>query len=107
LLMARADFCPTHRSICEKMVHGIFEATQVIREQPQDALAVMKAHFGTYNDKVLQAAYETVKAMTFDPPITTPKDLENGDNMNVAAGFLKPEDKLADYQALIDNEFIK
>ena len=107
LLMARADFCPAHRSVCEKMVHGIFEATQIIREKPQDALAVMKAHFGTYNDKVLQAAYETVKAMTFDPPITTAKDLENGDNMNVAAGFLKPEDKLADYQALIDNQFIK
>ena len=45
--------------------------------------------------------------MTFDPPITTPQDLENGDNMNIAAGFLKPEDKLADYKALIDNEFVK
>jgi len=107
LLMARADFCPAHREICGKMVHGVYEATQIIREKPADALAVMKAHFGTYSDKVLQAAYETVKAMTFDPPITTPKDLENGDNMNAAAGFMKPEDKLADYQALIDNEFIK
>ncbi len=107
LLMARADFCPAHRSVCEKMVHGIFEATQIIRTKKDDSLAVMKAHFGTYSDAVLQAAYETVKAMTFDPPITTPQDLENGDNMNVAAGFLKPEDKLADYKALIDNEFVK
>ncbi len=107
LLMARADFCPAHRSVCEKMVHGIFAATQIIREHKDEALAVMKAHFGTYDDKVLQASYETVKAMTFDPPITTPQDLENGDNMNVAAGFLKPEDKLPDYQALIDNEFVK
>ena len=107
LLMARADFCPAHREICVKMVHGVYEATQMIREKPDEALAVMKAHFGTYSDKVLQAAYETVKAMTFDPPITTPKDLENGDNMNAVAGFMKPEDKLADYQALIDNEFIK
>jgi ABC-type nitrate/sulfonate/bicarbonate transport system substrate-binding protein len=107
LLLGRADFCPTHPTICTKMVHGIFEATQIIREKPQDALAVMKAHFGTYSDKVLQAAYETVKAMTPNPPITTPKDLENGDNMNAAAGFMKPEDKLADYKPLIDNQFIK
>jgi NitT/TauT family transport system substrate-binding protein len=107
LLMARADFCPAHRPVCEKMVHGIFAATQIIREHEDQVLAVMKVHFATYDDKVLQAAYETVKAMTFDPPITTPQDLENGDNMNVAAGFLKPEDKLPDYQALIDNEFIK
>jgi NitT/TauT family transport system substrate-binding protein len=107
LLLGRADFCPTHKAVCEKMVHGIFEATQIIRDKPQDALAVMKAHFGTYNDKVLQAAYETVKAMTPELPATTPKELENGDNMNVAAGFMKAEDKLSDYQALIDNQFIK
>jgi ABC-type nitrate/sulfonate/bicarbonate transport system substrate-binding protein len=107
LLLGRADFCATHQAVCQKMVHGIFEATQIIREKPQEALAVMKAHFGTYDDKVLAAAYETVKAMTPERPITTPKELENGDNMNAAAGFMKPEDKLADYQALIDNQFIK
>jgi hypothetical protein len=89
------------------MVHGVYEATQIIRNDPQTSLAVMKAHFGTYSDKVLQAAYETVKAMTADKPITTPQDLENGDNMNAAAGFLKPEDKLPDYKPLIDNSYVK
>jgi len=107
LLMTRGDFCAGHKTICEKMVHGIYEATQIIRNDPQTSLAVMKAHFGTYNDKVLQAAYETVKAMTADKPITTPQDLENGDNMNAAAGFLKPEDKLPDYKPLIDNAYVK
>jgi NitT/TauT family transport system substrate-binding protein len=107
LLLARADYCPAHKSICEKMVRGIFEATKIIREKPDEALPVMKAHFGTYNDKVLRAAYETVKAMTPNPPITTAKELENGDNMNAAAGFMKPEDKLSNYEELIDNQFIK
>ncbi|HEY1507138.1 MAG TPA: ABC transporter substrate-binding protein, partial [Stellaceae bacterium] len=107
LLMTRGDFCAGHKIICEKMVHGVYEATQIIRNDPQTSLAVMKAHFGTYSDKVLQAAYETVKAMTADKPITTPQDLENGDNMNAAAGFLKPEDKLPDYKPLIDNSYVK
>ena len=107
LLMARGDYCGSHRSICEKMVHGVFEATKIILDKPQQALEVMKAHFGTYDDKVLQAAYETLKAMTPNPPVTTPKDLENGDNMNAAAGFMKPEDKLSDYQPLIDNSYVK
>lgn len=107
LLLARADFCPAHKTVCEKMVHGIYAATQIIRNDPKTALKVMKAHFGTYDDKVLEAAYETVKAMTADKPITTVKDLENGDNLNAAAGFMKPEEKLADYKPLIDNQFIK
>jgi ABC-type nitrate/sulfonate/bicarbonate transport system substrate-binding protein len=107
LLLTRGDFCAGHKTICEKMVHGIYQATQIIRTDPQTSLAVMKAHFGTYSEKTLQAAYETVKAMTPDNPITTAQMLENGDNMNAAAGFLKPEDKLPDYKPLIDNSYVK
>jgi sulfonate transport system substrate-binding protein len=107
LLLARGDFCGAHKSTCEKMVHGVYEATQIILHDPQTSIAVMKAHFGTYSDKVLEAAYQTVKAMTPDKPITTVADLENGDNMNAAAGFLKPADKLPDYKPLIDNSYVK
>ncbi len=67
----------------------------------------MKARFGSYDDKVLRAAYEMVKAMTPDPAVTTAKELENGDLMNIAAGFMKSEEKLADYGILVDNEFVK
>jgi len=107
LLMARGDFCAAHKSICEKMVHGVYEATQIILHDPQTSIAVMKAHFGNYSDKVLEAAYQTVKDMTPDDPKTTVQDLENGDNMNEAAGFLKPQDKLPDYKPLIDNSYVK
>ena len=108
LLLARGDFCTKHQSTCEKMVHGLYQATQIIRNDPQASLAVVKAHFGTaYGDKVLQAAYETVKAMTPDKPVTTAQMLENGDNMNVAAGFMKPAEKLSDYKPLIDNAYVK
>ncbi len=107
LLLARADFCAPHRSICEKMVRGIVEATRMIRNQPTETLAIMKARFGTYDDKVLAAAYEMMKATTPDPAVTTAKELENADLINIAAGFMKPGDKLADYNALLDNEFVK
>jgi ABC-type nitrate/sulfonate/bicarbonate transport system substrate-binding protein len=108
LLLARGDFCGKHQSTCAKMVHGLYQATQIIRNDPQTSLAVIKAHFGTaYDDKVLQAAYETVKAMTPESPVTTAQMLENGDNMNVAVGFMKADEKLPDYKPLIDNDYVK
>jgi len=107
LLMTRAGFCAEQRSICEKMVHGVVEATRIIRNQPPETLAIMKARFGTYDDKVLRAAYDMAKTMTPDPPVTTAKELENSDLMSIAAGFMRPEEKLADYGALIDNDFVK
>jgi ABC-type nitrate/sulfonate/bicarbonate transport system substrate-binding protein len=108
LLEARGDFCGAHQPVCAKMVHALYQATQIIRSDSQTSLAVIKAHFGTaYDDKVLQAAYETVKAMTPESPITTAEMLENGDNMNVAVGFMKAEEKLPDYKPLIDNSYVK
>ena len=107
LLMTRADFCAPHRSVCAKMVQGFVAATRIVRTQPEETLAIMKARYGTYDDKVLNAAYEMVRAMTPDPPVTTAKELENGELMNIAAGLLKPEEKLAGYDALIDNEFVE
>ena len=73
LLLTRADFCAAHRSICEKMVRGVVEATRIIRHQPSEALAILKARFGAYDDKALSAAYDMLRAMTPDPPVTTAK----------------------------------
>jgi NitT/TauT family transport system substrate-binding protein len=108
LLDARGDFCGKHQSVCEKMVHALYQATQIIRNDKATSLAVIKTHFGTaYDDKTLEAAYETVKAMTPESPVTTAQMLENGDNMNIAVGFMKADEKLPDYKALIDNDYVK
>jgi NitT/TauT family transport system substrate-binding protein len=107
LLLARTDYCPAHKEICAKMVHGVAEAVHLIATDRAKALAVMKAHFGTYDDKVLAAAYDMLRQITPDPPVTTPQELENGDNMNVAAGYMKADEKLPRYDTIIDNEFVK
>lgn len=107
LVLARGDFCPAHRSICTKFIHGIVEALDFIRTNRAGTLAIMKKYFGTYNDQVLAASYDALVAIQPVKPITTPQELENGDRMNVAAGIMKQSDMLADYSAIIDNEFVK
>ncbi|HEY3919178.1 MAG TPA: ABC transporter substrate-binding protein [Stellaceae bacterium] len=107
LLLTRADFCGGHRSICEKMVHGIVEAAKFLHEHRAESIAVAKKHFGAYSDEVLAQSIDMLTAMTPSPPLTTPQMLENGDRINIAAGFLKESDKLSDYASLIDNQFTK
>jgi len=107
LLLTRGDFCAGHRSIGEKMVHGIVEAAKFLHEHRAESIAVAKKHFGTYSDEVLAQSIDMLTAMTPSPPLTTPQMLENGDRINIAAGFLKESDKLSDYKALIDNQFTK
>jgi NitT/TauT family transport system substrate-binding protein len=107
MVMARADYCKDHNAACAAMIHGIVAAIKIIEEDPKQAMLAMKKHFPDYDEKVLLMSYEALKAVTANPPLTTPRELENGDLMNQAAGFLKPEDKLADYAPMIDNSFVK
>lgn len=107
LLLTRADFCAGHRSICEKMVHGIVEAAQFLHQHRAESIAVGKKYFPAYSDEVLAQSIDMLTAMTPSPPLTTPQMLENGDRINIAAGFLKESDKLSRYDDLIDNEFTK
>jgi len=107
LLLTRASFCPDHRSLCAAFVHAIVEASRFVHDHPKETLAVMKQHFGTYGDAVLNASYQALLPMMPVPPVTTPQELENADRLDIASGLLKPADKLPDYAAIIDNEFTK
>jgi ABC-type nitrate/sulfonate/bicarbonate transport system substrate-binding protein len=107
LVLTRADFCAAHRSICVKFIHGIVEALAFIREHRAETLAIMKKHFGKFSDAVLAASYDSMRAIQPNPPITTAQELENGDRLDVAAGFMKESELLKDYGAIIDNQFVK
>jgi ABC-type nitrate/sulfonate/bicarbonate transport system substrate-binding protein len=107
LLLTRASFCPEHRSVCTKFVHGIAQASHFFHEHPDETVAVMKRHFGKFEDKVLKASYEALRPMMPDVPATTARELENADRLNIAAGFMTESEKLPDYQAVVDNDFLK
>ncbi|HEX3970020.1 MAG TPA: ABC transporter substrate-binding protein [Stellaceae bacterium] len=106
LLLARATFCPEHRSICQKMVHGLVEAAAFMHDHKPETLAIIEKNF-KLDDKAAEASYEALKAMTPSPPLTTAKSLENADLLNIAAGFMTDKDKLPSYAAIMDNEFVK
>lgn len=107
ILVTRPDFCSSNLSICTKMGHGIRQAVNIIRDRPQDALAVLERRFPTIDAKVLAASYDAVKSMTPNPPITTTQELVNSDLVNIEAGINKPEDRLPSYDGLFDNRFVQ
>ncbi|HEY3916503.1 MAG TPA: ABC transporter substrate-binding protein [Stellaceae bacterium] len=107
MVVARPDFCKEHASICLKMGHTMKLAADFIHDHPQDCLAILKKRFPTVDDAVLKASYEAVRDMTPQPPAPEAQQLANAENMNVAAGFMKPEEKLKSYDGLLTAEFAK
>jgi len=54
---------------------------------------------------VLQASYEAVREMTPQPPVPSAQELANAENMNIEAGFQKPEERLKSYTPLFSTEY--
>jgi ABC-type nitrate/sulfonate/bicarbonate transport system substrate-binding protein len=107
MVVTRPDFCKTHQSICVKMGHAMSLAADFIHTHPDESVAILKKRFATVSDAVLKASYEAVRDMTPQPPVPDAKGLANAESMNVAAGFMKAEDKLKSYDPLFTTEFAK
>ena len=108
IVTVRADYCPAHADLCTKFMTGMIAGMKIVVTDRDKTMAEMKKRFAAYDDNVLGMAYDALKETAENyPPRVNPKAIENGDRMNIAAGFFKPEEKLTDYQPLIDNSYIK
>ena len=107
MILTRPDFCKQHQSICAKMGHAMTLAADFIWTHPDESIAILKKRFATVADPALKASYEAVRDMTPRPPVPNAKELANAEDMNVAAGFMKAEDKLKSYDALFTADYAK
>ena len=107
IVTVRADYCPAHAELCTKFMTGMIAAMKIVVTDREQTMAEMKRRFPAYDEAVLGMAYDALKDAENYPPRVDPQAIENGDRMNIAAGFLKPEEKLKDYGPLIDNNYIK
>jgi len=106
-VITRPQFCAERRSICEKMGKALSSASRFVHEHPQEALAILQKRFPNTAPSVVAASFEAMrKAMPPSPSIEA-KALENGDRINIEAGFVKPSDRLKTYDDLFTNEYVK
>lgn len=107
IVTVRADYCPAHRELCTKFMSGMIAGIKIVLTDRAKTMAEMKKRFPAFDDKVLAMAYDALKGAENYPPHVDAKAIENGDRMNIATGFLKPDQKLKDYGPLIDNSYIE
>lgn len=107
MVITRPQFCIDHRSICVKMGRAMKLAADFIHDHPQESIAILKKRYDKVDDAVLQASYEAVREMTPTSPTPNAAELANAEGMNIAAGFMKAEDRLKSYDALFTADFAR
>ncbi|HLI20092.1 MAG TPA: ABC transporter substrate-binding protein [Stellaceae bacterium] len=107
VVITRPATCQQRRAVCAGMGRAFAEAEAYIHDHPVEALALLKKRFSTLDDKVLNLAFDTIRKISPNPPLIDPKGFENAERFNIDAGLMKPEDKLASYDGLYSNDFVK
>jgi ABC-type nitrate/sulfonate/bicarbonate transport system substrate-binding protein len=107
VVVTRPETCQQRRALCEGMGKSFTAAEAFMHDHPEEALALLKKRFATLDDKVLTAAFETIRKISPSPPKISAKGIENAELDNIDAGLMKPEDKLASYDGLFTDAFVK
>jgi sulfonate transport system substrate-binding protein len=105
-IITQPVMCEKRKSVCEKMGRALTESSRFLRDNPAEAMAILKKRFATLDDKVFAAGFEQIRKATPARPVMVRAALENGERYNVEAGLLKPEDRLKSYDGLYTEAFI-
>jgi sulfonate transport system substrate-binding protein len=107
LVLTKPETCATRRALCEGIGQAMKDAAQILRGDPDAAVAVLAKRLPTVDPKLIAAVLAKVRKATPDPLAVTQKGLENAERVNIEAGLMKPEEKLTSYDGLFTGEFVK
>ena len=79
VVVTRPATCQQRRALCEGMGKSFTEAEAYMHDHPQEALTLLKKRFTTLDDKVLAAAFETIRKISPSPPVVSAKGFENAE----------------------------
>jgi len=107
VLMTRKQLCVEKRSLCIKMGNAMVKANAFMHEHQKEAMEMLGKRLNVKDPTVLAEAYKNTVGSTPLHPVTDAKALATADDLNVAAGFMKAEEKLPSYDAIFTNEYVK
>jgi NitT/TauT family transport system substrate-binding protein len=107
VFVAKPETCERRKSACVKLGKAMVEAIDSMLDRPDEALALLKKRFSSFDETLLAAGLAEIRKGTPRPPVVTKADLENAELYNIGAGLLKPEEKLKSYDGLYTDEYVK
>ena len=78
-----------------------------MHEHPAETLAILKPRFGSLDEGTLDAAFQSYRAATPSSLAVTAAILASSQNFEVETGLTKPENKLASFDGLYSDEFVR
>ena len=107
LVYAKPETCRDKREMCARMARALAGAARFIRENPAEALEILRKRFDRLDPEMLNAAWQVAsKAHAQDARVTI-AGLENSQRVSLEAGLLAEKDALTSFEGLYTDEFLR
>jgi NitT/TauT family transport system substrate-binding protein len=107
VILTKPATCDKRKAICEAVGRGSAEGMTLLRDHPEEALAIVKKHFPTLDDRLLAVSFEVIRNITPASPAVSAKGLENAERYNVESGLMKADEKLKSYDGLYTDAYVR
>jgi len=107
LVETKPDTCQANREKCVRVVRALAAANQLIREKPDEALVLLRGRFKEMDPALLEGAWKIVSQSHAMDLRVQPRALENSEKVSLEAKLLDPKDKLASYDGLFTDEYVR
>lgn len=106
LIEVKPETCRADRDKCAGLVRALARAGRMIREKPDDALAIVRKRFKEMSPELIEKAWPTIVGAQAQDLHVTAKALENSEKVNIEAKLLDPKDRVTSFDGLISDEFV-
>ncbi|MGH7087456.1 MAG: hypothetical protein ACREFQ_00995, partial [Stellaceae bacterium] len=106
-VIVRSGDCEKREWLCRGAGGALSDAAAYVHAHPEEALKLLTKHFPTLDPKLVATAFAKMVKVTPSPPAPEVAQLENAERLNVEAGLLKASDKLASYDGLFTDKYVK
>lgn len=108
VFVVRGGWCEQNTATCEKFVAGLKDALAFLHDQPDAALEIVRRRAAPQLDAQLVAdAWNLVRSTLPRTPEINPAAMKNAENFSVTAGLLEEKERVADWNAVITNRYVK
>jgi len=107
IIMTKPETCAKDREKCARVVRALVAANRMIRDEPEKSLAILSNRFKQMDTSVLAAAWKVVANAHATDLHVTDAILAVGEKVNIEAKLLDPKDKVASYDGLYTDQFLK
>jgi NitT/TauT family transport system substrate-binding protein len=107
VVVTKPETCAKRKAVCIGVGHAFAESAAFLHNHLDEARVVLSKRFAMLDPKLLATALKVTHKLTPSPPVPTRAASENIDRYNIDAGLMKPEEKLASYDGLYTDEYVK